>query len=60
LLENGSITARLSHTKAARATPFCPAVQITFMEKYRISDIHSFSIQASSGYIYWKEIELLS
>jgi hypothetical protein len=56
LLENGSITARLPHTKAARATPFCPAVQITFMEKSRISNIHSPSIQASSGNFIGKKL----
>jgi len=56
--ENGNITARLSHTNAATGEGFFPAVQITFTEKSRISDIHSLSIQAAFSFIYRKELEL--
>lgn len=37
---------------------FYPAVQITFTEKSRISDIHSLSIHAASGFICRREMEL--
>jgi hypothetical protein len=58
--ENGNITARLSHTNAATGKAFFPAVRITFTEKSRISDIHSLSIHAASGFIFRKEMELFS